>query len=221
MAKLTTIHVCREPSLSTRKPTTLVTLPVVQDLLRVDLLSALHNQILTVTYVTECDRFFRDALICRLRAEGFTRDPEDSTAKAMTVAWQAIIAGHLKDQAAVHRLLNCLWVIAKNDAIDKRRYHQRRQDKAWLNGFRHYSSRTTSPVTTDAEREELRIAIHAAIRNLPMTQRHAIRLAYLDGLSREDIAKRLGTTKSVVDNILYQARRELRKELDHIWQIYH
>lgn len=70
---------------------------------------------------------------------------------------------------------------------------------------------------SDAERDFLRQfearKVHNAIEALPDTQRHALMLSVVDGLSHEEIANELSTTVSAVGSLVFRARQELRKKL--------
>jgi RNA polymerase sigma factor FliA len=71
---------------------------------------------------------------------------------------------------------------------------------------------STSPLEAlvQAERQQL---VHAALARLPRQQREILRLSYLEGLSRPEVAARVGRSKERIRQVLFQARRRLEREL--------
>lgn len=65
----------------------------------------------------------------------------------------------------------------------------------------------------DADRELLQQEIERALLVLTNRQREALRLQYFEGLSRTEIAERLGTTERTVKRILIKSYERLRREL--------
>ena len=62
----------------------------------------------------------------------------------------------------------------------------------------------------EAERRETRADVLRALLALPTTQREALTLREYRGLSYEEIATALGTTRTAVETLLFRARRSLR-----------
>ena len=62
----------------------------------------------------------------------------------------------------------------------------------------------------EAERRETRADVLRALLALPATQREALTLREYRGLSYEEIATALGTTRAAVETLLFRARRSLR-----------
>ena len=56
--------------------------------------------------------------------------------------------------------------------------------------------------------------LHDVIAQLPSAERAACALVYLEGLSPEQAAERLGTTRNNVDQRLFHARKRLRELMD-------
>lgn len=62
-------------------------------------------------------------------------------------------------------------------------------------------------------RQEALSAVRAALELLPEHYRQAVQLVYLDGLSHEDAARRMGRTASAVHNMCHKAKRKLVETL--------
>ena len=56
--------------------------------------------------------------------------------------------------------------------------------------------------------------LHELVAQLPEAERAACTLVYLEGLSPEQAAERLGTTRNNVDQRLFHARKRLRELMD-------
>jgi RNA polymerase sigma factor (sigma-70 family) len=56
--------------------------------------------------------------------------------------------------------------------------------------------------------------LHDLVVELPDAEQAACTLVYLEGLSPEQAAERLGTTRNNVDQRLFHARKRLRKLMD-------
>jgi RNA polymerase sigma-70 factor (ECF subfamily) len=68
------------------------------------------------------------------------------------------------------------------------------------------------PAETLARREEAE-AVARALGRLPERYAEIVRLRYLEGLSCQDIAKRLKSTANTVSIVLFRAKQRLREEL--------
>lgn len=65
----------------------------------------------------------------------------------------------------------------------------------------------------EADRQLLQRELERALLTLTTRQREALKLQYLEGLSRAEIAQRLRTTERTVKRILIQSYERLRQEL--------
>jgi RNA polymerase sigma-70 factor, ECF subfamily len=79
--------------------------------------------------------------------------------------------------------------------------------EAWL------AADQSSP-SQHALREEQLLGMAHALAALPETQRKAVELHHLQGLSLEEIARDLGTTKPAVAGLLHRGMKSLRQRLD-------
>ena len=61
--------------------------------------------------------------------------------------------------------------------------------------------------------QQTRQTVHDALETLPESQRTVLTLHYLGGMTCEEIARFIGTSRGAVLNRLYHARRRLKKEM--------
>jgi RNA polymerase sigma-70 factor (ECF subfamily) len=73
-----------------------------------------------------------------------------------------------------------------------------------------------SPFETQAD-QELRIAVGAAVAELPLAQQQAIELAYYEGLSHVEIAERLNQPLGTVKTRIKLGMSKLRDGLQQWW----
>lgn len=66
---------------------------------------------------------------------------------------------------------------------------------------------------TTAMNDELRGAFHVALANLQDNYREVVQLRYLDDLSLEEVAERLGITTGAARGLCHRARQALRDEI--------
>ncbi|WP_111640513.1 RNA polymerase sigma factor [Marinimicrobium alkaliphilum] len=113
------------------------------------------------------------------------------------------------DQAAP---LTWITSILRYRALDRRDKEQRLQ--------RHLSSAEVDPPSTEApleqqvERHQTRARIEHCLAALNPRTRDCIRLAYLEGYTREELAQRLDTTLNTVKSWLRRGGRALRQCLE-------
>jgi len=66
-------------------------------------------------------------------------------------------------------------------------------------------------VTIKSERDK---ALYKALDKLPLDYRTALYLTYFEGFSSEEAAKITGRSRKQIENLLYNARKALRTELE-------
>jgi len=132
-------------------------------------------------------------------------DAQDAAQQAFIAAYQ-----HLDRLAQPEKFAAWLYKITVNEC----RMWQRRQREtvSWETIPPDEPANTESPAEA-AERAELRRRVLAAVQTLPETQRLAVTLFYMDGLSYQEVADFLSIPVSAVKGRLHRARRQLKEEL--------
>ncbi len=72
-----------------------------------------------------------------------------------------------------------------------------------------------------ARREEVLRALSACITDLSEPHRHVIQMRFLDGLSVDDVATRLGKSKAAIVALTKRALEALRKSMDQLGEFTH
>ena len=104
-----------------------------------------------------------------------------------------------------------LFTIGRNTALSllKSRY---RHTSETLDEMKCY------PAETDLEQEclveEQKAALYKAIRKIRSDYRQVLILVYIEGFTSDETCKIMNKTKKQVDNLLYNARKALRSELE-------
>ncbi len=138
------------------------------------------------------------------------RDVEDVTQEAFLKAFRKL--GDFDGRSSFYT-----WIfrVAANTAMDWRKRERRRRHAPLPEGPEGEDaapSRAVGPVG-DATRRELAQKIDAAIAALPDKYHEILVLREVEGLSYEEIAKRLGMSKGTVESRLFRARERLRERL--------
>lgn len=143
---------------------------------------------------------------------------EDMTQKAFVKAWTSL--GTL---SAPDAFAGWLMRIVANLSLNARRSRHRRQTlslEAVTTGGADGEERGMEPAGQDADpaagpiRRELQQRLEQAIENLPDRQRLALVMFALEGMPQRIVAEALGTTEKTVKWLVFQARQQLRKEMD-------
>ena len=141
--------------------------------------------------------------VCR----GVLDDPHD-----VDDAFQATFLVLVKKAAALRdgdRLAPWLYGVARRVSLRARSDATRRRTRE-RNGS---EEPTTPPPTLDAELRELQTLIREEVDRLPGVDRMAVVLCYLEGLTHEEAADRLGWPVGTVKGRLARARDKLRDRL--------
>ena len=139
--------------------------------------------------------------LCR-RLCGNTADAEDVTQETFLRAYRYL--ARLEDRA---RFAPWLYQIARSLARERRR----RQDVE-RRALAERAERLRQGIR-DRDDEPVGPALGKALEDLPGEEREALVLRYFDGLSYEDISKRLRLSFSKVDHLIRKARARLARRL--------
>ncbi|OGF48317.1 MAG: hypothetical protein A2452_12315 [Candidatus Firestonebacteria bacterium RIFOXYC2_FULL_39_67] len=105
-----------------------------------------------------------------------------------------------------------LYTIASNLSLDTKKKEKRDASghvQSMPDSGRELGSSDT-PVYSGAENSRLEENIHAALQNLPETQRIALLLKVYEDKSYTEIAEIIGTTKPAVESLIFRARQNLK-----------
>ena len=104
------------------------------------------------------------------------------------------------------------WIIniARSRAIDKIR-SIRRMEKSFVLTDDPARAESSDNVESSAAESETRLTMNAALANLPETQRRVLELAYFDGLTQTEIAKRLAEPLGTVKTRMRSGIQRLRE----------
>jgi RNA polymerase sigma-70 factor, ECF subfamily len=103
------------------------------------------------------------------------------------------------------------WIIniARSRAIDKIRYN-RRMEKSFVLTDDPARAESAENIESAAE-SDVRMAMNSALANLPATQRKALELAYLDGLTQTEIAESLAEPLGTIKTRMRSGIQRLRE----------
>ncbi|HYC78658.1 MAG TPA: sigma-70 family RNA polymerase sigma factor [Planctomycetota bacterium] len=136
--------------------------------------------------------------------------------KARDLAQEAALRAyeHLDRYVEEHKFSTWYFRIGVNLAISSRRRTRLEertfQDRARKSGAGYDDGPSAFEL---AARDEETAAVTKALDRLPARYARVVRLRFLDGLSCQEIARRLKATPNVVSLILFRAKQRLREEL--------
>jgi RNA polymerase sigma factor (sigma-70 family) len=135
------------------------------------------------------------------------RDEHDAQ-DAFQATWLVLArkAGSLRDRGSVG---NWLFGVASRVSLDARAASSRRR----LHERRYAASQTDLTPAVDQDGNDLGALLHEELRRLPERFRTPIGLCYLEGLSHEEAALRLGLPVGTVRSRLARGRERLRARL--------
>ena len=132
-----------------------------------------------------------------------------ATRDAAEDAAQDIFVLVLQAQAVPDRFGPWLYRLARNHCLNVLRNRGRRGETSLPSNFD--LAATLSGQLTRAARREDRERLERAIASLPTEQSEALRMRYLESLSRDDIADILDVPVSTVKSRLFEGLKQLRK----------
>ena len=150
-------------------------------------------------------RHFRAAYAVALALTREPADADDVCQDAFVRAWE-----RLADCREPDRFAAWLAQIVRNRARNRLAYFRVR--RAWPLSAAADRAAAASP-HADAEREELRRALLAALGTLPPVQREVVMLHDLEGMRHGEVAELVGCSEMMSRRHLSDARRVLRQRL--------
>ena len=148
-------------------------------------------------------RAYRDALVrfCL----GYVNSAEDAEDAVQDTLVKAASASVRPDN-----LRAWLYKVARNHCLNQRRARGRRRDAAPLPAGQ-AAAGTWAGELTRLVRAEQRSRVAHLVAALPEGAREVLRLRYIEGLSRAEVAEVLDLPESVVKSRIYEALRKLRE----------
>lgn len=110
-----------------------------------------------------------------------------------------------------------LYAIARNQAID---FLRRKSRFSQLSFDEYYILTDKTDVETQYLKEEQKIELLNAMKNLNPNYRQVICLMYLEGFSTEETAKIMHKTKRQIGDLIYRAKKSLKNQLEKEGFIY-
>jgi len=163
-------------------------------------------------YRTLYDRLGSQSLAIAIRVLGGKAEAEDTVQETFLDVWTRAA------QFDPVRGSGRAWVLSmvRNRAIDRLRTRgavSRMIERA-------ESQQATAPIASTSPADELtraeaQLSIHVAMSELTDAQRHALELAYFEGLSQSEIAERLGEPLGTVKSRVRAAMEKLASLLPH------
>jgi len=150
-----------------------------------------------------------DALYrCRLLrfCNGYLGDREEAEDVVQEVFCRVLTSG-----AVPECFRAWIYQIARNRCLDLLRIEKRRGGSEELPMDAQLAARLTGNLTRIVRLEQQRRLVHA-LASLPLHQQEVIRLRYIEGLSRAEIARVLEIEESVVKSRIYEGLEVLRRQ---------
>ena len=149
------------------------------------------------------DTLFRAALVRFCWGYlGRMEDAEDAV--------QDICFGVLRTRSVPDAFRPWLYRTARNHCLNLIRQRDRRRDDEELPSGSHLRDSLTGQLTR-LLRTEQRSRVGEVVRSLSESQQEVLRLRYVEGLSRSEIAEVLETPESVVKSRMYEGLKRLRE----------
>ena len=149
------------------------------------------------------DSLYREALL--RFCWGYLGQMEEAEDALQDIWYKVLTAGRVPN-----RFRPWLYKIARNHCLNVVRGRARRKDGCNLPAASQVEAAMTGHLTK-LVKEELRSRVTELVAGLPDTQREALRLRYVEELSRAEIAEILELPESVVKSRLFEAVKKLRE----------
>ena len=151
------------------------------------------------------DRVYRTAM--QRFCWGYLGNMEEAE-DAVQDVWHKV----LQADSVPDRLRPWLYGIARNHCCNLLRERARRNEGAGLPAASQMDAALTGHLTKLVN-VEVNSQLAAAVRGLTDRQREALRLRYVEGLSRTEVAEVLDVPESVVKSRLFEAMKKLREQV--------
>ncbi|MCO6438807.1 MAG: sigma-70 family RNA polymerase sigma factor [Phycisphaerae bacterium] len=148
------------------------------------------------------DRQYRESLV--RFCWGYLGDIADAEDAVQEIAFKVLTAENIPD-----RFRPWLYRVARNHCLNLLRDRARRRDRFELPTDARVRASMTGNLTRLVRDEDKRIVIEL-VQRLPESQREVLRLRYVEGLSRAEIAEVLELSESVVKSRLFEGLQRLR-----------
>lgn len=152
------------------------------------------------------DRLYRDALV--RFCWGYLNRIEEAEDAVQDVCYKVLASKTVPDSFRpwVYRL-------ARNHCFNLLRSRARRTDGDGLPAASQVLEQLTGQLTK-LVRHERQSRLGEIVQGLPESQREVLRLRYVEGLGRAEIAEVLDLTESVVKSRLFEGMKQLREQAD-------
>ena len=154
------------------------------------------------------DRLYRDALV--RFCWGYLNRIEEAEDAVQDVCFKVLASKTIPDSFRpwVYRL-------ARNHCFNLLRSRSRRADGVALPAASQVLEQLTGQLTK-LVRNERQLHLGAIVQRLPEAQQEVLRLRYVEGLGRSEIAEVLELTESVVKSRLFEGIKQLREQAELI-----
>ncbi len=136
---------------------------------------------------------------------GYLGDHEEAEDAVQEICFKVLQVGQVPDG-----FRPWLFRIARNQCLNMVRARARRVDRQHLPTGSLWDAATTGQLTV-LMRHETEAELRRAVDGLPEDQREALRLRYVENLSRAEIAEILEVSESVVKSRLFEGLQTLRQ----------
>ena len=151
------------------------------------------------------DHLYRHALL--RYCWGYLGSMEESEDALQDIWYKVLTASNVPDH-----LRPWLYKTARNHCLNLLRRRARRKDIRPLPGASQLAESLTGHLTKMVNKE-LQSRVSELVQGLPDAQRETLRLRYVEGLSRAEIAEVIETTESVVKSRLFEGLKKLREQM--------
>lgn len=158
--------------------------------------------------VARLDSLYRDALL--RYCWGYLGGMEEAEDALQDIWYKVLTAPRVPDC-----FRPWLYKIARNHCLNLLRHRARRKESRQTSVASQLAESLTGHLTRLAH-QEMQSQLQEVVRRLPDAQQEVLRLRYVEGLSRPEIAEVLETTESVVKSRLFEGLKKLREYMKNL-----